>query len=88
MTIDILYFEGCPNHAPTLQVVRDVESGASYDITKDGKWVAQLIPCQEHSVPVIGFAKLQINEDIISPLPDHWTYDQHNLLKKNNPKKT
>jgi len=24
MNIDILYFEGCPNHAPTLQIVRDV----------------------------------------------------------------
>jgi hypothetical protein len=24
MTIDILYFEGCPNQAPTLKVVRDV----------------------------------------------------------------
>ncbi len=24
MTIEILYFEGCPNHAPALQVVRDV----------------------------------------------------------------
>ncbi len=24
MTIDILYFEGCPNHASALQAVRDV----------------------------------------------------------------
>ena len=24
MTIDVLYFEGCPNHAPTLQGIRDV----------------------------------------------------------------
>ena len=24
MTIDILYFEGCPNHTPTLQLVREV----------------------------------------------------------------
>ena len=24
MTIDILYFTGCPNHSPTLELVRDV----------------------------------------------------------------
>jgi predicted metal-binding protein len=24
MTIDILYFEGCPNHAPTVERVREV----------------------------------------------------------------
>jgi hypothetical protein len=34
MKIDILYFEGCPNHAPAVQAVRDVvrELGADADI--------------------------------------------------------
>jgi len=31
MTIEILYFEGCPNHASALQVVRDVLGGLGVD---------------------------------------------------------
>jgi len=31
MTIEILYFDGCPNHAPTEELVRDVIGALSVD---------------------------------------------------------
>ena len=38
MTIEILYFDGCPNHEPTLDIVREVldELGLSAEIREVG----------------------------------------------------
>ena len=32
MTIEVLYFEGCPNHEPTMQLVREVVDSLSLSL--------------------------------------------------------
>ena len=69
--------------AKLLELVRDVEQGKSFEITKGGEVVARLLP-PEHfqAIPTTGFAKVVIGGDVISPLPASWSFDMPNIKKK------
>lgn len=69
--------------AKLLELVRDVERGRSFEITKGGHIVARLLP-PEHvqALPPTGFATVKITGDIISPLPIVWFMDQGNIEKQ------
>lgn len=69
--------------AKLLELVRDVERGKSFEITKGGEVVARLLP-PEHfqNIPATGFAKVKIIGDIVSPLPISWSLDEANVKKK------
>lgn len=69
--------------AKLLELVRDVERGKSFEITKGGEVVAKLIPPEHlHAIPATGFAKVKIIGDIFSPLPVSWSLDEVNVKKK------
>jgi prevent-host-death family protein len=57
------------------EIVRKVESGAEFEITKDGQRVARLVPIRDESVPLIGFLSgITLHDDLIAPAvsPDDW----------------
>lgn len=69
--------------AKLLELVRDVERGKSFEITKGGHVVARLLPPEHlHAMPATGFAKVKITGDILSPLPVSWSLDAGNIRKK------
>lgn len=69
--------------AKLLELVRDVERGKSFEITKGGEVVAKLIPPEHlHAIPAVGFAKIKITGDVLSPLPISWSFDEANIKKK------
>lgn len=69
--------------AKLLELVRDVERGRSFEITKGGQVVARLLPPpQIQALPPTGFATVKVAGDIISPLPVTWSADQAHLKKK------
>ena len=69
--------------AKLLELVREVQQGHGFEITKGGETVARLLPPEHHqALPVTGFAPIIITGDILSPLPSDWTFDQPNLTKK------
>lgn len=69
--------------AKLLELVRDVERGKSFEITKGGEVVARLLP-PEHfqALPATGFAKVKITGDVISPIPVSWSLDETHIKKK------
>lgn len=69
--------------AKLLELVRDVERGKSFEITKGGEVVARLMPpASFQNIPATGFAKVKITGDLISPLPIPWSWDKSNVQKK------
>lgn len=62
-----------------LDIVRKVEKGDSYQITKMNKPVALLIPLPTTTTPVINYSKITINGDVESPLITNWSYDKDNI---------
>ena len=67
--------------AKLLAVIRAVEAGESFQVTKNGKPVAELIPTKDKEPPVVGFANIKIlSDDIFSTgTEDDWTYDIDNI---------
>jgi prevent-host-death family protein len=61
-----------------LEVVRQVEKGEVFEITKGGEPVALLTPRTHPRRPATGFARVQIEGAL--ELPEQgWTYDASNL---------
>ena len=61
-----------------LEVVRRVEKGEVFEITKDGEPVAVLAPRESLARPTTGFARVEIKGDLeLHEAP--WTYDVENL---------
>jgi prevent-host-death family protein len=63
-----------------LEVVRQVEKGEVFEITKDGEPVAVLSPHKAWNRPATGFARLQVKGTLDLP-PGEWTYDLPNLKR-------
>jgi len=61
-----------------LEVVRRVQKGEVFEITKDGDPVAVLAPLATWERKVTGFARIEINGPLELPA-DQWTYDIENL---------
>ena len=57
-----------------LEVVRRVEKGEAFQITKGGKPVAILSPSRAAALPATGFARIDIKGSLEVP-PAGWTYD-------------
>ncbi len=64
-----------------LEIIREVEQGKGYSITKSGKQVALLLPVTEKSLPILGFARdIKLEGDIENlRLDEGWTFDEVNL---------
>ena len=66
--------------ANLLEVIRAVERGESFQITKNGKNVAVLKPCSPVALPILGFAEVEIHGDVLTAVDEEdWTYDQENF---------
>jgi prevent-host-death family protein len=61
-----------------LEVVRRVEKGEVFEITKDGAPVAVLAPRDHWTRRATGFARITIKGELELP-PGDWTYDIENL---------
>jgi prevent-host-death family protein len=61
-----------------LEVVRRVERGEVFEITKDGKAVAMLAPRSGLNQSPTGFARIEVKGDLDLPVAP-WTYDVENL---------
>ena len=61
-----------------LEVVRRVQKGEVFEITKDGEPVAVLAPRATWDRKVTGFARIEIQGPLELPA-DQWTYDLENL---------
>lgn len=60
-----------------LELIRKVEKGERFEITRGGKIVATIAP--SGTLPAIGFATIEILGDIVEPIAAGWTSDQENL---------
>lgn len=66
--------------AKLLEVVRQVQAGHGFRISKGGQVVALLSPMTEEEDPVVGFAKVKVVGDILSPVSkDDWNFDLKNI---------
>jgi prevent-host-death family protein len=68
-----------------LDIVRQVEKGETFEITKAGKLVARLSPATNpDDPPMLGFGKgsFKIVGDIVAPIDDEWTFDAENVVPK------
>jgi prevent-host-death family protein len=61
-----------------LEVVRRVEKGEVFEITKDGEPVAVLAPRDSLGRAATGFARVEVKGELDLPESD-WTYDVENL---------
>jgi prevent-host-death family protein len=61
-----------------LEVVRRVERGEVFEITKDGKPVAMLAPRGGLNQSPTGFGRVDVKSELELP-PVPWTYDVENL---------
>jgi len=61
-----------------LEVVRRVQKGEVFEITKDGDPVAVLAPRATWDRKVTGFARIEVKGPLELPA-DQWTYDIENL---------
>jgi prevent-host-death family protein len=61
-----------------LEVVRRVQKGEVFEITKDGDPVAVLAPRATWDRKVTGFARVEVKGPLELPA-DQWTYDVENL---------
>lgn len=64
-----------------LEVVRRVEKGEVFEITKGGQPVAILSPRKGRIRPATGFARVEIRGALELP-SSAWTYDLENLNKR------
>ena len=69
-----------------LEVVRRVEKGEVFEITKAGQPVATLAPHNASSRPATGFARVEVKGALELPAGE-WTYDVENLKRKKGPRK-
>jgi prevent-host-death family protein len=67
-----------------LEVVRRVERGETFEVTKAGKPVAVLAPRGGSSRPVTGFARVEIRGSLDLPAQP-WTFDVENVSKRRRP---
>lgn len=67
--------------AKLLQIVREVQSGRIFRITKGGKPVAILSPSEERQLPAVSFAKVVIRGDLSQDSSQNWTLDLENVKK-------
>lgn len=65
--------------AVLLEVIRKVEKGYIFEVTKDNRKVAVIYPSQENQMPVVGFARGKILEGALKVPDEAWTFDVHNL---------
>lgn len=65
-----------------LEIVREVETGKSFSITKGNRPVAQLGPIRESRPLPTGLAKIKVLENIEEPIASEWTLDSENLRQK------
>ncbi len=61
-----------------LEVVRRVEKGEVFEITKDGEPVAILSPHGAWNRGATGFARVEIKGDLNAPA-EGWTFDVENI---------
>ncbi len=61
-----------------LEVVRRVQKGEVFEITKDGEPVAVLAPRATWERRATGFARVEVHGDLELPA-EHWTYDRENV---------
>ena len=64
-----------------LEIVREVEKGKSYAVTKGARVVAKLNPAGKKKSALFGFAKIKMMGDILSPIKSEWSYDVENIRK-------
>jgi prevent-host-death family protein len=69
-----------------LEVVRRVERGEVFEITKDGEPVAVLSPRQGLNQAATGFARVEVKGSLDLPSAP-WTYDVENLKRGRKRKK-
>lgn len=60
-----------------LELIRKVEKGERFEITRGGKIVATIAP--SGTLPALGFSMVEILGDITGPIDAEWTFDQENL---------
>ena len=65
-----------------LEIVRLVEKGKSFQITKGHRPVATLGPIADKNDAVVGFATIRILGSIEDPIPGEWSFDAGNLRSK------
>ena len=65
--------------AKLLEVVRDVQKGKAFRITKAGKPVALLSPTFQGDISAVGFAKVKVLGDVVEDLNEAWSFDEENL---------
>lgn len=68
--------------AKLLEIVREVEKGKAFRITKAGRPVALLSPTTLSNLPAVNFAKIKVTGDLDLETGEHWTFDAENLPKK------
>ena len=71
MTIEVLYFEGCPNHEPTLQLVREVVETLDLSLEVCAVEVPGLE--QAEALRFIGSPSIRVNGRDIEPEADNQT---------------
>ena len=62
-----------------LEVVRAVERGQSFRVTKDKKAVALLAPLPTTTTKPYGYSKIKILGDLSEPIDAEWTFDADNI---------
>ena len=65
-----------------LEIVRQVEKGKSFQITKGNRPVAILGPIANRHDSVTGFANIKILGNLEDPMPSEWIFDINNLRPK------
>lgn len=65
--------------AKLLAVIREVENGQVFEVTKGSKPVAMLQPIQLQALPAVGFSQVEILGDLNITGAKEWSFDQENL---------
>lgn len=65
--------------AVLLSVIRNVEKGRTYEVTKDNKKVAVIYPYGHAELPACGFSKGKICRKGAKLPKQPWSFDAHNL---------
>jgi prevent-host-death family protein len=63
-----------------LEIVREVQAGRGFRISKGGNVVAMLTPARDEDAQIFGFAKAKVLGDIDRAVPEEaWGFDLTNL---------
>ena len=65
-----------------LAVIRSVEQGQRFEVTKGKQKVAMLVPWSEMQLPVVGFARGAVVGGDLDVGEEGWTFDVKNLTAK------